>query len=201
MSSSYSQVISLEPVISVARFKDFQRLSFFLNIVYKWHIGGERILGSWPFLQNSIFYSLTLTLKATTWKPSCPLCIFGLRLVLVYMRRRWWWEITPFSQEFSLWRHQSRYPGRSSRLKSQSVLQSKIGQKKFQIYFFLQRKDSENSVIKEGVLNLETFFLSLWCVLRLWAWLWLLRVSCSLCVIHTRQGHWEGNLSPIHMIV
>ena len=161
MSSSYPQVISLEPVISVARFKDFQRLSFFLNIVYKWHIGGERILGSWPFLQNSIFYSLTLTLKATTWKPSCPLCVFGLLLVLVRMCGRWWWEIRPFSQEFSLWRHYSSYPGRSSGLKSWSVLQSKIGQKNFQIYFFLQRKNSENSIIKDGVLNLETFFLSL----------------------------------------
>ena len=45
-------------------------------------------------------------------------------------------------------------------MKSQSVLQSKIGQKNFQIYFFLQRKDSEKSVIKEGVLSLETFVLS-----------------------------------------
>ena len=114
---------------------------------------------------DSFFRTLYSTLVLWPWnwppgKPSCPLCVSGLLLVLVCMCRRWRWETTPFSQEVSLWCHQSRYPGRSSGLKSQSVLQSKIGQKNFQIYFFLQRKDSKNSVVKEGVLSLETFVLS-----------------------------------------
>ena len=134
-------------------------LSFWILSIIDISVGRESLDHD---LSSELYILLLYSdLETDHWKPSCPLCVSGLLLVLVCMCRRWWWEITPFSQEFSLWRHQSRYPGRSSGLKSQSVLQSKIGQKKFQIYFFLQRKDSEKSVIKEGALTLETFVLSL----------------------------------------
>lgn len=166
----------------------------------------DTLLGRESLDHDPFFRTLYSTLWLWPWnrplgKPSFPLCVFGLLLVLVCMCRWWWWEIIPFSQEFSLWRHYPQVPWKKFWVEKPISPAVKNWTEKFQIYFFLQRKDSENSVIKKGILKLEAFFLSLSCVLGFWAWLWLLRAPCSVCVIHTRQGRWGGNLSPNHMIV